>query len=115
MNKGLLFMMFGVFLFLTLLCVPAKAEDIMSWSPRLFAGGAFAPQEDLLNTAIVIKNDSGSLYNYSDYYSYYYDSYNDYSEHSDDSISASGNNATAAGGDVTIIPGGRAGSWPYRP
>lgn len=104
MNKGSFFMMFGVFLFLILLCVPAKAEDIMSWSPRMFAGGAFATQEDLLNTAIVIKNDSGSLYNYSDYYSYYYDSYNDYSEHSDDSISASGNNATAAGGSITIIP-----------
>ena len=111
MNKGLLFMMFGVFLFLTLLCVPAKAEDVMSWAPRLFAGGAFAPHETLLDTAIVIKSGSGSLYNYSDYYNYSYD----YSEHSDDSIRASGDNATAAGGDVTIIPGGRAGSWPYRP
>ena len=104
-------MMFGVFLFLILLCVPAKAEDIMSWSPRMFAGGAFASQEDLLNTAIVIKNDSGSLYNYSDYY-YDYDYTNSYN---DESISASGNNATAAGGSITIIPEEKRKLWPRSP
>ena len=67
MNRKLLFMMFGIFMFLILLYVPAKAEDIMSWSPRMFAGGAFATQEDLLNTAIVIKHGSKSL---APYYSY---------------------------------------------
>lgn len=63
MNRKLLFMMFGFFLFLTLLYVPAKAEDIMSWSPRTFAGGGYASYGDLLRTAVAIKYGSEVLLN----------------------------------------------------
>jgi len=71
MNRKLLFMVLGIFMFLTLLYVPAKAGDIMSWSPRMFAGGAFATQEDLLETAIIIKSGCESrVPHYQYYYSY---------------------------------------------
>jgi len=73
MNKGLLFMLLGVFLFLILLYVPVKAEDIMSWSPRMFAGGAYAEHDQLLKTAIIIKHGSESqVPHYQYYYNYSY-------------------------------------------
>ena len=62
-------MVLGLFLFLVLLYVPAKAEDIMSWSPRTFAAGAYAEHEQLLQTAIIIKHGSGSKV---PHYQYYY-------------------------------------------
>ena len=48
-------------LFITLLCVPAGAGDVMSWSPRTPAGGAPAPAEYGRGTAVAVEYGSEAL------------------------------------------------------